>query len=124
MLFTMAYYWFSSGDRGMGLAYAVAILNGTLGVVINTMLSQVPGQEGMLIFNISSIWIVLTGARGLQRLKKQRILWEVTSSELPHDAELLGYVDDEGYVEHSTRKLAEEWEDENPEDVPAFEEAV
>lgn len=103
----------------MGLAYSMAIVNGILCSVVNTLVGTQPGQEGMLLYNISSAWIVIMGAKGLQRIRAEKRMLEVAVAELPHDPELLGYVDEEGYVENSTRKMLEEMEEQ--EEVPPIE---
>lgn len=111
VVLTMAYYWVSSAGRGMGLAYAVAIINGILCTAVNTLLGMKPGQEAMYLYNVSSAWIVLMGAKGLIRMRQDRQMLRVSVNPLPYDAELRGYIDEEGYVDNSTRKIIEELEE-------------
>jgi len=111
VILTMLYYWFSSGTRGMGLAYAVAIINGILGTIINVLLGMKPGQEALYLYNISSAWVIIMGVKGLLRIRQEKRMMQVSVNPLPHDAEISGYVDAEGYVDGSTRKAIEELEE-------------
>jgi len=72
IFFSMIYYWATTKNKYMRLAYYVAILNGLLSIATNILLGSKPEQEAMYLYNFSAAWIVLMGIQGLLRLGREK----------------------------------------------------
>lgn len=69
---SMYYYWATARNKGLGLAYAIAISNGAILIWINWELGKGNTTQAVNLFSILCVWIVISGIRGLVRLRAER----------------------------------------------------
>ena len=69
---SMFYYWATAKNRWLKAAYVTAVFNGFILVYVNWRLSLGEGDWSVNIFGILCVWLVISGLRGLARLRAER----------------------------------------------------
>lgn len=70
-LASMFYYWATAKHKWMKAAYIGAVLNGFALIWINWRLALGEGDWSVNIFSVLSVWLVISGFRGLARLRAE-----------------------------------------------------
>jgi len=68
---SMFYYWATAKNRWLKAAYIGAIINGPVLIYINWDLGNLAGDRAVNLFSILCVWIVISGVRGLARLRAE-----------------------------------------------------
>ena len=71
-IISMFYYWATAENKWLKAAYAGAVFNGAVLVYVNWRLSLGEGDWSVNIFAVLSVWLVISGVRGLARLRAER----------------------------------------------------
>ena len=69
---SMFYYWATAKNRWLKAAYIGALFNGLILVYVNWRLSLGEGDWSVNIFGVLCVWMIISGARGLMRLRAER----------------------------------------------------
>ena len=68
---SMFYYWATAKNRWLKAAYIGALFNGSVLIWINWRLALGEGDWSVNLFSILCVWIVISGFRGLTRLRAE-----------------------------------------------------
>ncbi|MEE8322429.1 MAG: hypothetical protein V3R57_02240 [Candidatus Bathyarchaeia archaeon] len=69
---SMFYYWATAKNKWLKAAYIGAIVNGPVLIYVNWDLGSQTGDWAVNLFSILCVWIVISGVRGLMRLKAEQ----------------------------------------------------
>lgn len=68
---SMFYYWATAKNKWLKAAYIAAIANGPVLIYINWNLGAQAGDWAVNLFSILCVWIIISGTRGLMRLRAE-----------------------------------------------------
>lgn len=68
---SMFYYWATAKNQWLKTAYCGALFNGFSLIYINWRLSLGEGDWSVNIFGVLCVWMIISGLRGLRRLRAE-----------------------------------------------------